>query len=66
MDKRVLRASEGKVFRRISDNFICGEEVYLGYAYFIGGVKLDVPKLEVPEDYEEIDIPEEYKEADNG
>ena len=45
---------------------ISGQEVYLGYAYYIGGVKLDKPKLETQEDYEEIDIPEEYKEVNNG
>jgi len=62
----VIRSSEGKVLRRISDKMISGQEVYLGYAYYIGGVKLDKPKLETPEDYEEIDIPEEYKEVSNG
>lgn len=63
---KVLKSSEGKILRRISDGLIAGTEVYLGYTYYIGGVKLDEPKLEVPEDYEEIDIPEEYKEVTNG
>ncbi len=58
----VIKASEGKVLRRIADQMISGEEVYLGYTYYIGGVKLDEPKLETAEDYEEIDIPEEMKE----
>lgn len=34
---------------------IFGNEIYLGYTYYIGGVKLDEPKLEVIEDFEEIE-----------
>lgn len=48
-------ADEGKVFKRISDGMIFGNEIYLGYTYYIGGVKLDEPKLEVIEDFEEIE-----------
>lgn len=48
-------ADEGKVFRRISDGVIFGSEIYLGYAYYIGGEKLKTPKLEVIEDFEEIE-----------
>lgn len=58
----VLKASEGKVLKRKSDGLIAGTDVYLGYAYYIGGVKLDEPKLETADDYEEIDMPEEMKE----
>ena len=54
-------ADEGKVFKRISDGFIYGEEIYLGYTYYIGGKKLDEPHLEVVEDFEEIDAPKEEK-----
>ena len=54
-------ADEGKVFKRISDGFIYGEEIYLGYTYYIGGKKLDEPHLEVVEDFEEIDAPQEEK-----
>ena len=55
-------ADEGKVFKRISDGFIYGNEIYLGYTYYIGGKKLDEPHLEVIEDFEEIDAPKEEKE----
>lgn len=54
-------ADEGKVFQRKSDGFIYGEEIYLGYTYYIGGKKLDEPHLEVVEDFEEIDAPQEEK-----
>ena len=48
-------ADEGKVFRRISDQVVVGSEIYLGYTYYIGGVKLSEPKLEVIEDFEEVE-----------
>lgn len=57
MEDRIIRASEGKVFRRISDGFVFGKEINLGYAYYIGGEKLDDPLLELPEHFEEIDEP---------
>lgn len=52
-------ADDGKVFRRIADGTIYGREIYLGYSYYINGVKLDEPHLDTPEDFEEIDDPEE-------
>lgn len=55
----LLKASEGKVFRRISDNWIAGTEIYLGYTYYLGSRKLVEPILELPEHYEEVDIPKE-------
>lgn len=48
-------ADEKKVFRRISDGVVFGSEIYLGYTYYIGGVKLSEPKLEVIEDFEEVE-----------
>lgn len=57
MEDRIIRASKGKVFRRISDGFIFGKEIHLGYTYYLGGKKLDKPLLEVPEHFEEIDEP---------
>lgn len=54
-------ADEGKVFKRKSDGLIFGNEIYLGYTYYIGGKKLDEPHLEVVEDFEEIDAPKEEK-----
>lgn len=50
-------ADEGKVFRRIADGQIYGHEMYLGYTHYIGGVKLDTPHLDVPEDFEQVDAP---------
>ena len=50
-----IKADEGKVLRRISDQMIFGKEVTLGYTYYIGGKLLDTPLWELPEHYEEID-----------
>ena len=57
MEKRVIKASEGKVFRRISDGFVFGNEINLGYTYYLNGKKLDEPLLELAEHFEEIDEP---------
>ena len=57
MEDRIIKASEGKVFRRISDGFIFGKEIHLGYTYYLSGQKLDEPLLELPEHFEEIDEP---------
>ena len=57
MEERIIKASEGKVFRRISDGFIFGKEIYLGYTRYLGGKKLEEPLLELPEHFEEIDEP---------
>ena len=48
-------ADEGKVFKRIEDGQLYGKEIYLGYSYYINGVKLDEPHLDVPEDFEEVE-----------
>lgn len=48
-------ADEDKVFKRISDGFIFGNSIYLGYTYYINGKKLPEPKLEVIEDFEEVE-----------
>ena len=57
MEERIIKASEGKVFRRISDGFIFGKEIHLGYTYYLNGKKLEEPLLELPEHFEEIDEP---------
>ena len=57
MENRIIKASEGKVFRRISGGFIFGKEIHLGYTHYLGGKKLDEPLLELPEHFEEIDEP---------
>lgn len=58
IEMKVLKASEGKVLRRTLDNQIFGNEIYLGYVYYLGGAKLAQPIKEIPEFYEEIDDPE--------
>ena len=55
IDGNHIIADEGKVFRRIVSGEIFGNEIYLGYSYYIGGVKQDPPHKDVPEDFEEID-----------
>lgn len=55
-------ADEGKVLRRKSDGWIAGNEIHLGYTYYLNGRKLDEPLLELPEHYGEIDTPEEHNE----
>lgn len=55
-DNKHIIADDGKAFRRISDQMIFGNEIYLGKAWYIGGKKLDEPIDELPEDFEEIDI----------
>ena len=57
IDGNHMIADEGKVFRRIVSQEIYGSEIYLGYSYYIGGVKQDPPHKDVPEDFEEIDEP---------
>lgn len=52
-------ADEGKIFKRIADGLEYGEEIFLGYTYYINGQKLPQPKLEVIEDFEEVDKPKE-------
>ena len=54
-----ITAEEGKVLRRISDGQLFGNEIYLGYTYYLSGEKLEEPLLELPEHYEEIDDPAE-------
>lgn len=59
IDGNHITADEGKVFRRIVSGEIFGNEIFLGYSYYIGGVLQDPPHLDVPEDFEEIDEAEE-------
>ena len=55
---KIIKAKEGKVFRRIVDKVLFGNEVHLGYLYSLHGEVLKVPILELPEHFEEIDNPE--------
>ena len=54
-DITVIRADEGKVFRRKHDGFIMGNEIFLGNDYSLGYERVDLPEY-----YEEIEVPEEY------
>jgi hypothetical protein len=60
-DNNHIIADEGKVFKRISDGLIFGNEIYLGKTWYINGKKLDEPIDEKPEDFIEVEI-EENKE----
>ena len=51
----IIIAQEGKVFRRIADGQIYGKKIFLGYSYYINGVKLEVPHADTAEDFEEVD-----------
>lgn len=52
-------ADEGKIFRRVVSGEDFGEEIYLGYSHYIGGIRQNPPHVDVPEDFEEVDKPEE-------
>ena len=54
MSERIIRAEDGNVFRRIHDQIIMGDVIYLGYDYSTGVKRLDLPKY-----YEEIEKPDE-------
>lgn len=56
IDGNHMTASEGMTFRRIVSGEIIGDDIWLGYSHYIGGVKQDPPHLDVPEDFEEVDI----------
>ena len=58
-------ADEGKVLQRVADGRIGGTELILGYTYFIGGVKLETPHWETPDDYIEVDAPEDEEEGED-
>ena len=49
-----ITAQQGKVFRRIHDGMIFGNEIYLGYDYSTGTKRQDLIEY-----YEEIDEPTE-------
>lgn len=55
-EKHII-ADNGKVFKRIADDFVYGSDIYLGYTYYIGGVYQNPPHEDKIEDFEEIDDP---------
>lgn len=56
-------AEEGMVFKRKEHSDIFGNEIYLGYSYYIDGILQDPPHRDVPEDFEEIPEPEDEPES---
>ena len=54
-DARHIIADEGKVFRRKSDGFVYGNEIYLGKTWRIGDKVLEEPIEEQATDFEEIE-----------
>ena len=62
LENNVLYADEGKVLRRIVDESVYGNKIYLGYTYYINGILQTPPHLDTPADFEEIDIPEDVTE----
>lgn len=61
MEHITIKAQEGKVFRRIADGMVFGNEMVLGYTHYLNGKKLDTPLWELPEHFEEIDAPIELE-----
>lgn len=59
-----VKPDEGKVLQRIADGLTFDGELILGYIWYIGGVKLDEPHWETPDDYIEVDAPEDEEEIE--
>lgn len=65
-----LLAEEGMVLMRKSDGQLFGEELTLGYVWYLAGIKLldeegnPQPHWEVPGDYTEVDKPEEPEDTE--
>lgn len=57
MEHRTIWGGISKKLRRISDGMEVGNERNLGYAYYIGGQKLDEPIWELSDHYERVEIP---------
>lgn len=63
--RTIIKADEGKVFRRKASGRIVGDTVHLGYDYYDVGIRLKQPYLSTPEDYEEVDLIVEVDEEGN-
>lgn len=59
-----VKPDEGKALQRVADGEIFEGEMILGYIWYIGGVKLDEPHWETPDDYIEVEAPEEEEEVE--
>ena len=55
----IVKANEGKTFRRIIDGFMIGNTINLGIDYSTG-----IEREDTIEYYEEIDIPKEDEDYD--
>lgn len=64
MEHLTIKASEGKVFRRKSDGIIFGNEITLGFTYYLNGERLSEPLWELPEHFEEIEFDDGGKDGE--
>lgn len=55
-----ITAQEGKVFKRIHDNYIMGNEIHLGYDFSTGAKREDKPEY-----YTEVDDKGEVENEQN-
>jgi len=58
----ILKAEDGMVLKRKNSNEIYGKEISLGKSYYLDGVLLAEPHVDVPEDFEEIPDPDPHPE----
>ena len=59
-----IEPEEGKALMRVSDGRVFLSGITLCNTWYIGGVKLDEPHWETPDDYIEVDAPEEESEEE--
>lgn len=57
-NQKHIIAEEGMVFKRIGHSDIFGNEMYLGYSYYIDGILQDPPHEDKIEEFEEIPDPD--------
>ena len=57
-----IEPDDGKALMRVSDGRIFLSGITLCNTWYIGGVKLETPHWEIPDDYIEVDAPEEEEE----
>ncbi len=62
-DVSVLVADKDKVLCRKGTTNL-SDEIYLGYSYYINGVRQDPPHLDTMDDFEEVDKPEDWPEPE--
>jgi hypothetical protein len=64
IEGNTIYADEGKTLRRKADKLMRGETLTLGYTCYIGGERLNEPRLEIPDDYEEVSEDDLQKEKE--